>query len=147
MTYKNGALPRCGGLLSRSLRLDWRPMPAEENFSLRQDDRVVRLFAARGKELGGAPTDASRSKGASQFGLDGGRADGPSSATIPRAQQPDGASAIASRLDAALESRLREPLSRIATLATVLKHELDDDHADQIEAMVRAATRADSMLS
>jgi signal transduction histidine kinase len=120
-------------------------MPAEEKFSLREDDRVVRLFPARSRELGGATSDAP-DRGY-HFGLDGGRENDPPSATLPRAQPPEGASVIASRLDAAFESRLREPFSRIATLATVLRHELDDDHADQIQAMVSAAARADSMLS
>ncbi len=144
MTHKNVAQAEDGGLLSGALRLDWLPMPAEDNFSLRQDERVVRLFAARGRERAGATSDAAG--GGYPVGGDQ-RAVPPASTSMPRPSRLQTASAIASRLDAAFEARLREPLSGIATLATVLKHELDDDHAEQIDAMVHAAKRADGMLN
>jgi signal transduction histidine kinase len=144
MTHKNVAPAADGGLLSRALRLDWPPMPAEDNFSLRQDGRVLRLFAARARERGGSTSDAA--DGAYPVGGDH-RVVDPAAASMPRGHRVETASAIAPRLDAAFEARLREPLSGIATLATVLKHELDDDHAEQIDAMVQSAKRADGMLN
>ena len=72
---------------------------------------------------------------------------GNGAALSPRGQPAHGAPAVAARLDEAFESRLREPLARIAMMAAVLKHELDDSHAEQIDSMVDAAERADSMLN
>ena len=121
-------------------------MPAEENVSLRPNDRVVRLFPARVSERGGTPPDPSGV--GNHLGLASPRTANGGAAALPEGgPERDGASEVASRLDADFESRLREPLSQSATMAAVLKHELDDDHAEQIEAMVRAAERANGMLS
>jgi signal transduction histidine kinase len=121
-------------------------MPAEDNVSLRREDRVVRLFPARLRERVGTPSDPSGV--GNLVGVAGHRSgDGFAAALPERGQELDSASEVASRLDADFESRLREPLSQCATMAAVLKHELDDGHADQIEAMVRAAERANGMLN
>ena len=117
-------------------------MPAEENVALRKGDRVVRLFPGRGREHGGALSEAAASN---DVAVSSARS-GADAVSVPssqsRAQQDD----VAARLDDDLESRLREPLSRIATMAGVLKHEIHDQHTEQVAAILAAADRADGMF-
>jgi signal transduction histidine kinase len=114
-------------------------MNAEENAVL-HNQRVVRLYPARVREHGGALP------GAGDDGTEDprARADESSPGLAHRGQHLDD---VAARLDHRVESKLREPLSQIATIASVLKDELNDIQREQVEAVLDAAGRAEGMLS
>jgi sigma-B regulation protein RsbU (phosphoserine phosphatase) len=100
-------------------------MLADQTVVIREEGRVVRLFGDRAERMSPVPSpgnDVRRQTG------DGGR---------PHS--------VRARLDVALERKLLDPISAIATAADVLRHQVSDAQVEQVSAIADAALRADTM--
>jgi signal transduction histidine kinase len=105
-------------------------MPPEETSAVREDDRVTRLFPARVRDRGEALADVRV----------------PSNDVGPGDRGRILFAEIEARLDASLEQRLCEPLSRIRTMTAVLNDEPSARHLEPLSAISEAAARSEGML-
>ncbi|MGD0674903.1 MAG: HAMP domain-containing sensor histidine kinase [Polyangiaceae bacterium] len=105
-------------------------MSADQTVAILEEGRVVRLFGDRVSER----SERLRDAGAPSHDL--------------RLKPGEGVRAedVRARLDESLERTLRDPISSIATIAGVLRHQVTEAQAEQLSAISRATTRADSML-
>ncbi len=104
-------------------------MSTDRAVVLLEEGRVVRLFGERSSDSG----ERAEARG---FLRD----------VRLQVDDPDGLEAIRARIDPELEHRLREPFSAIATIAGVLRHQVNEQQADQIDAVATAAAEADAFV-
>jgi signal transduction histidine kinase len=101
-------------------------MLADQTGVIREEGRVVRLFGDRAERMSPVPSPGNDVRRQTS---DGGRSH-----------------SVRARLDVALERKLLDPISAIATAADVLRHQVSDAQVEQVSAIADAALRADTMV-